>query len=161
MGEGEGVRRRGEKEEGGRRARRTGRRHLRHVIVDDNVNAFDVDAARNQIGRDEDALVSLLEGFVPCQALFLVHPAVDGDGGEVALGEQFVEVRAPLHGLYKDDHLVEHERVKKVIELPVFLRLCQLDVVLHKAMQRELGLVVNINFHRIVHELLAHRANFL
>ena len=57
--------------------------------------------------------------------------------------EELVEVRAALHGLDEDDHLVEHERVEEVVELAVLLRLGQLDVVLDEAVEGELGLVVD------------------
>mmetsp|Transcript_9342 Transcript_9342/g.40993 ORF Transcript_9342/g.40993 Transcript_9342/m.40993 type:complete len:344 (+) Transcript_9342:410-1441(+) len=132
-----------------------------HVVVDDDVDALDVDAACDEVGRDEDALVTLLERFVPRQALLLRHAAVDGDGRKVALGEELVEVRAALHGLDEDDHLVEHERVEEIVELAVLLRLGQLDVVLDEAVEGELGLVVDVNLHRVVHELFAHGANLL
>jgi hypothetical protein len=46
-----------------------------------------------------------LEGLVAREALLLAHPAVDGDGGEVALLQQLVQVRAALHGLDEDDNL--------------------------------------------------------
>jgi len=110
-----------------------------HVVVDDDVDALDVDAACDEVGRDEDALVTLLERFVPRQALLLRHAAVDGDGRKVALGEELVEVRAALHGLDEDDHLVEHERVEEIVELAVLLRLGQLDVVLDEAVEGEVS----------------------
>ena len=80
---------------------------------------------------------------------------------EVALGEELVEVGAALHGFDEDDHLVEHQRVEQVVELAVLLRLAELDVVLHETVKGELGLVVHVNLHGIVHELLAHGANLL
>jgi hypothetical protein len=37
---------------------------LGHVVVDDNVHALDVDAAADQVGGHQDALLALLEGLV-------------------------------------------------------------------------------------------------
>ena len=34
---------------------------LRHVIVDDNVDALDINAAANEVCRDQNTLVALLE----------------------------------------------------------------------------------------------------
>ena len=50
------------------------------------------------------------------------HPTrVDGGGWEVALVEQLVELPRPRHALHKDDHLVEVQRVQKVVQLAVLL----------------------------------------
>ena len=144
---------------GAAHAVQVGIRPVGHVVVDDDVDALDVDAARDEVGGDEDALVALLEGLVPGESLLLAHAAVDGDGWEVALGEELVEVGAPLDRLGEDDHLVEHERVEEVVELAVLLSLGELDVVLDEAVEGELGLVVDVNLHRVVHKLFAHGAN--
>ena len=41
---------------------------LRHIIVDDNVDALDVNAAANQVSGHQDALLTLLERLVYCKA---------------------------------------------------------------------------------------------
>lgn len=46
-------------------------------------------------------------------------------------------------------HLVEVERVEQVGQLAVLLLLLQHHVVLHEAVQRELGLVVDVDLHRL------------
>mmetsp|Transcript_23196 Transcript_23196/g.59619 ORF Transcript_23196/g.59619 Transcript_23196/m.59619 type:complete len:325 (+) Transcript_23196:629-1603(+) len=91
-------------------------------------------------------------------SLLLRHRAVDGDRGEVALGEELVELDGALDRLDEDHHLVELERIKQVVELAVLLLLAQLDVVLLKPVQRQLA-VVHVDLHRILHELLAHGAH--
>ena len=40
-----------------------------HVVVDGEVDAFDVDAAAEDVGGDADALVELLEFLVPFDAI--------------------------------------------------------------------------------------------
>ena len=42
---------------------------LRHVVVDDDVDALDVDAAADQVGRHQDALLPLLERLVHLAAM--------------------------------------------------------------------------------------------
>ena len=59
-----------------------------HVVVDDDVDALDIDSATEEIGGDEDAGLELLEALVAGDAFLLGEPSVDADGGEVALGEE-------------------------------------------------------------------------
>jgi len=68
---------------------------------------------------------------------------VNGDGGEVALNEEVVELAGAGHGLDEDDNLVELEGVEEVAELPVLLVLGELDKVLLQAVEGELLLVIN------------------
>mmetsp|Transcript_23195 Transcript_23195/g.59615 ORF Transcript_23195/g.59615 Transcript_23195/m.59615 type:complete len:401 (+) Transcript_23195:292-1494(+) len=133
-------------------------RRLGHVVVDDDVDALDVDTAPPDVRRDEDAVLEVLESLVLLNSLLLRHRAVDGDRGEVALGEELVELDGALDRLDEDHHLVELERIKQVVELAVLLLLAQLDVVLLKPVQRQLA-VVHVDLHRILHELLAHGAH--
>lgn len=91
--------------------------------------------------------------------LLLLETAVDGDGREVAVDEQFVERGGARDRLDKDDELVELERVEEVDELAVLGRLLELHVVLLQAVERELGALVDVDLVRVVHELLADRAH--
>ena len=104
--------------------------HLGHVVVDDDVDALDVDAAAPDVRRDEDTVLEVLEGLVERDALRLLDARVDGHRGEVALLQQLVELDGALHALDEDDHLVELERVEQLVELAVLLVLRELDVVL-------------------------------
>ena len=65
---------------------------------------------------------------------------------EIAFAKQFVQLRSSQSAFHKDDDLVEFERIEQFVELPVFLCLAQLDVVLLKAVESKLGLVINIDF---------------
>ena len=79
--------------------------------------------------------------------LFLLQAGVDADTREVARDQKLVQfdrscdgldeddnLQAPQHRLLCNEHqtanLVEFEGIKQVIQLPVLLRLLQLDVVL-------------------------------
>ena len=84
-----------------------------------------------------------------------------GDAGKVALAKELVQLSGSECALHKDDDLVELEVVEQVIQLPVLLTLAQLDVILLQAMKGELGLVIDVDLKRILHELLADRPDFL
>ena len=101
------------------------------------------------VGRDEDAVLEVLEGLVELDALRLLDARVDGHRGEVALLQQLVELDGALHALDEDDHLVELERVEQLVELAVLLVLGELDVVLLQAVQRQLR-VVDVDLHRVL-----------
>ena len=103
-------------------------------------------------------MLEVLEGLVELDALGLLDARVDGHRGEVALLQQLVELDGALHALDEDDHLVELERVEQLVELAVLLVLGELDVVLLQAVQRQLR-VVDVNLHRVLHELFAHGAH--
>ena len=68
---------------------------------------------------------------------------MNGDGGEVALNEEVVELAGAGHGLDEDDNLVELEGVEEVAELPVLLVLGELDKVLLQTVKGELLLVID------------------
>jgi len=107
-----------------------------HVVVDDDVDALNVDAAPPDVRRDEDAVLEVLEVLVHLDPLLLLHRRVDGDRGKVALLQQLVELHRARDRLHKDDHLVELERVEQLVELPVLLVFGQLDVVLLQSCSR-------------------------
>ena len=74
---------------------------------------------------------------------------MDARRGEVALAQQAVELLGARDAAHEDDDLVEVERVEQVVELAVLLALAEHDVVLHEAVERELGLVVDVDLHRL------------
>ena len=81
------------------------------------------------------------------KTFFLIHGSVDVDSGKVLFLEEGRERDASLNALDEDDDLVELERVEQVKELSVLLVLLDLDVVLLEAVQGQLGLVVDEDFH--------------
>ena len=123
-------------------------------------------------------LFKVLELLVAFQALLLGHAPVDGDRRKVLLDEQLRQSDTTLHAANEDDNLrrrkatshrfigkktalpgrehvynntclVELQRVQQFEQFLVLLVLLQLDVVLKQTVQRELGLVVHVNFHRL------------
>eukprot|EP00760_Papus_ankaliazontas_P017589 PhM_4_TR17333/c0_g1_i1/m.85319 len=133
----------------------------RHVVLHDEVDAVDVDAAAEEIRGDEDLGLLRLALVEHGEALRLVHLGVNGNGGELALDEHLVERLAAGDGVDEDDALVEVDGVEHVDELARLLRLLDVDVVLHEAVERELGLLVDVDLQRVVEELLGEVAHLL
>ena len=93
--------------------------------------------------------------------LFLADTRVNCDRREVTLAEKLVELSGAQGALHKDNDLVKLHIVKKLIELAVLLLLIKLDVVLLETVQGKLGVIINVNLKRVLHELLANRADLL
>jgi len=137
-----------------------GIRVLRHVVVEHDVDSLDIDTSAKQVGGHEDSSLKVFELAVPFESLLLVHTPVDVDGWEVLVLEELVEGNASLDTLDEDDDLVELKGVEKVEKFSVLFLLLEVDKVLSETVEGEFGVVVDVNFHRVVHEFLAHRSDF-
>jgi hypothetical protein len=124
-------------------------RRIRHIIINHDIDPFNVNPPTQHIGRNTNALVEILEGFVPRDTLFLGKTAVDGDGGEITFAEKTIEFAGSADRFDKDDDLVEFESVEEVVEFAVLLGFGETDVVLLETMQRQFGLVVDVNLERL------------
>ena len=110
---------------------------------------LDVNATSHQVRGDHDALLKVLKLSVHFDTLFLLHAAIGGYRGEVALAQKLVQGPVQLvlsscsarvlvgllcsgSALDKYDDLVEFERIQEVVEFPVLLILCELHVVLQR-----------------------------
>ena len=80
---------------------------------------------------------------------------------EVTLAQQLVKLIRTESALNKDDDLVKLEAVQQLVELTVLLRFAEFDVVLLETVQSELGVIIDIDFQRVSHELLANRPDLL
>src|SRR3569833_214315 len=87
--------------------------------------------------------------------LLMAHARMNRDGREVALPEERVEFGCTQRALNKDDVLIELQLVQKFVELTILLLLLERDVVLLKAVQRQLGVFVDVVFRRVLHKLPA------
>lgn len=83
------------------------------------------------------------------------------DTREVALAQQFVQLVSTERALDEDDDLVKCEAVQKFVELAVLFRFAELDVVLLETVQGELGVIIDVDFQRVSHELLANGTDLL
>ena len=55
---------------------------------------------------------------------------MNADRWEITFHKQFVQLSSSVHAFDKYDNLVKVQRIKQVIQLPVFLEFTQLDVML-------------------------------
>ena len=150
----------------------------REIVVDGEVDALNVDTSSKDVGGNTNTLVEFLELLVSLDTkrgsvliyvnrfpenlpLLLTNTGVDCNTGEVALAQELVKLSRTQSALDEDDDLVELQAVQQLVEFAVLLRLVELDAVLLKTVESELGLIVDIDFERISHELLADRANIL
>ena len=148
------------------------------VIVDCKIDTLDIDSSTEDIGSNADALVELLELLIAFDAtdirldstcfelpshvpLFLAHTGMHSNAREIALPEQLVQFCSPNGALYENDDLIKLQRIKQITELPILFPFAQFDVVLLKTVKCKLGLIINVNLERILHEFLANRTNFL
>ena len=83
------------------------------------------------------------------------------DTWEIAFTKEFVEFCCPESTLDEDDDLVEFKSIQEIVKFAVLLALTKLDVVLLQTVQGQFSLVINVDFQRIAHELLADGPNLL
>ena len=78
---------------------------------------------------------------------------MNGDRGEVVLPEDGIEHLCALYTLHENYHLIELQRVEEVDQLLDLLLLLNLQVVLLKTVEGQLGLVINEDLELVAHEL--------
>lgn len=93
--------------------------------------------------------------------LFLADTGMDCNRWEVTLAEELVKFGGTESTLDEDDDLVEGQFIEKLVQLTVLLFLLEFDVVLLQTVKGELSLVIDIDFKRVLHELLADWTNVL
>ena len=81
--------------------------------------------------------------------------------GEVAFAEKSIKFSGTSSVAHEDDDLIEFECVEQLVELAILFSLAKLDIVLLKTMESELRLVIDVDLERVLHELLADRADLL
>ena len=134
---------------------------IREIVVDDNIDTFNINTTTKEIGGNQDTSVEFLEGLVLGNTFFLLHTGVDADGWEVALGQESVKLVGTSNLGNENDNLVEFENIQQVVELAILLRFGKLDIVELKTVQSELGIIVDVDFHGILAKLLADWSNLL
>lgn len=92
---------------------------------------------------------------------FLTNARVNRNRREVALAQKLVKFGGSEGALDEDDDLIELKFVEQLIELAVLLLLIKLDVELLKTVEGKFGLVINVDFEGVLHELLANRSDLL
>lgn len=115
------------------------------VVVDDDVDTFDIDTTTKNVGSNQNTLLESLELLVSTNSLFLRKTRVNSDRREVALSEESVEFGSTRDGFDEDADLVEFERIEEVVEFAVFGSFFETDEMLLKTVKGELLLVVDVN----------------
>lgn len=86
---------------------------------------------------------------------------MNGYTWKVALAEQLVQLGGSKCALDKNDHLVKLQAIQQLVKLSVLFRLAELDVVLLKTVQGELGFIIYVDLEWILHEFLADWSDVL
>jgi len=90
-------------------------RIVAHVIIHNNIDAFNINASAKKVGSHKYPLGPFLEQFVTGNALFLLHGApVDTNRGEIAFVEEFVQLSAAGDTLHKNYNLIKIQCIEKV-----------------------------------------------
>ena len=148
------------------------------IVVDSQVNTFNIDTTSENISSNADTLVEFLELLVTldtvdllvwtlcscklCYIPFILTDAgVDSNRREVAFTQELVKLGSSECALNKDDDLVEGCVIEQLVESAVLLLLIKLDVELLETVEGKLRLVVNVDFEWVLHELLADRSDLL
>lgn len=124
---------------------------LRHIVVDNNIYTLDINATGEDICADHDALLEVLKLLVAGDTRSLLHLAMDADAGKVALDQKLVKLLGTTNRLDKDADLVELENIEEIIKIASLFTILQLDKVLNKTMQSQLGFIIDENFKRLRH----------
>jgi len=130
-----------------------------HIVVENDVDFLDINSTAENLCGNKNAMLEFLEPVVDLDALLLSEVTVHGLGGEGLLVKDLSQLDGVRNSLNKDDHLVEVEGIDEVGQLGVLLVLIELNVVLLETMESEFALVLNEDFSRVTHELLASLLN--
>jgi len=94
---------------------------IRKVIVDNNIDPFNINTTPKQISCDQDSGIEFLEWLLFCDALFLPHSRMNTNGRKVTFRQQSVEFFGTSYLGYEDDDLIEFQDIKEVVEFSIFL----------------------------------------
>ena len=108
---------------------------VRHVIIEHDINAFNVDATTHHIRRHHDSRFEGFELLEDLYPLILIHPRVNTRGRKRILRQKSCQGRRSRNRLHKYDDLIELKNVKHVHELTILLILIKFAVELLQAMQ--------------------------
>merc|ERR1711907_705768 len=67
------------------------------IIIDDDVDALDVNPSAKQIGGHHNSLLEFFELLVSSNSVLLIESRMDGYGREIAFHKQFVQRNCTLH----------------------------------------------------------------
>lgn len=114
---------------------------LGHVVVDDEVDSFDVDASAEKIGGNQQSGTVALEKVVVFDSLFLFESGVDADGVEELGLEELSELLSTVDSVDEDDDLVEGEVIQQMGQFFELLGFLDIDKELGQTVEHELTLI--------------------
>jgi len=133
---------------------------LWHIIIDDHVDAFDIDTTAKEVGGDHDPGLERFEVTISGDPFFLLQVRMDTDRWEIVLAQDAGQGVGAAAATNEDNQLVKFDRIDQVGEANVLLFLIDIEVVLLESVEGELG-AFNVDFEGVVHKFLADGANFI
>ena len=129
-----------------------------HVEVDDVAQRLDVDAARRNVGRDQDAIPAFLEPLQRINALVLRPVAVDARRIDAVLGEELPQAVGAMLGAR------EHQRFLDEVAIEDREQQRRLELLRHRIRRlrdarRRLRDALDVDLHRIVQEFTRELQN--
>jgi hypothetical protein len=110
-------------------------RRIRHIIINHDINPFNIDSPPEDVSSNTNPLIKILEGFITRDSFFLRQATMDCDGGEITFTEETIKLRGSADGFDENNDLVEFEGVEEVVEFAVFLGFGEADKVLLETVQ--------------------------
>lgn len=128
-----------------------------HVVVEHDIDLLNIDSSGEDIGGDQDSMLELLEAIVDLNSFLVWNLTMDSLGWDCSLIEHLHKLLCVGDRADKDDDLVELELVNQIHESLDLLAVLYVHIVLFKAVQGKLALVLNQNLNWIPHELFTCR----
>mmetsp|Transcript_15818 Transcript_15818/g.40766 ORF Transcript_15818/g.40766 Transcript_15818/m.40766 type:complete len:470 (-) Transcript_15818:225-1634(-) len=128
---------------------------LGEVEVDDDIHRRDVDAAREQVGRDEVAAEAIPKVMEDAVAVGLEHLCMDVKARVAKLGDLLGEQLDAVDRVAEDDRLVDLQLREERVEAVDLLALLDEGIVLRDALQCEL--LHEVDLIGLAHDLVLER----
>ena len=127
-----------------------------HVKVKDHIDLLHIYTSSKYVCGHHDSVLELLKVLVSLDSLVLSQISVNGDRREVVPPQYLIKFDCILHSFHENYDLVEHERVKQVLQLPDLFVLFKLYIILLQTMESQFLFIINEDFKGILHKFPAH-----
>jgi hypothetical protein len=133
-------------------------RAFRHIVVDDQIDSFDVNTPREQIRRNDDLLCAFFEFLKVLHSHLLSHFGVNRQTRYFGVLKHLVQILRSINFGSEDDALVVVDFVQQRVQVLELLLLIHFNVELLQTVQSQSLLVVNADYvEGISHELQRRR----
>mmetsp|Transcript_2101 Transcript_2101/g.3157 ORF Transcript_2101/g.3157 Transcript_2101/m.3157 type:complete len:277 (+) Transcript_2101:517-1347(+) len=134
---------------------------FRHIVINDNINALDIDTTTDEISGHKNALLTLLKALVNIKTIFLRHASINADRREIAVVKQLVEGLCALHRFDENNNLVKVKSIEKIVKLAILLVFVNHQIMLNQTVEGKLRFIIDDDFGGVIHELLAESPHFI